>query len=122
MIARLASLPAPCSSGRLQSQTQKELPPSLRYGDAHLHCTTPFGQAVRCKCRETRCHRPPRVRPHEVSVAQRSGREGHLRVNYNSEGHCGFKITFPIPLSLLMKTSIYCQLMAASTDPEKIIN
>ena len=31
--ARLASLPAR-AFGRLQSQTQDELPPSLRYGDA----------------------------------------------------------------------------------------
>ena len=31
---RLASLPAPCSSGRLKAETQEELPPSLCFGDA----------------------------------------------------------------------------------------
>ncbi len=35
------------SSGRFAP-----LPLGAPFGDAHLHCTTPFGQAVRCKCRE----------------------------------------------------------------------
>lgn len=42
-----------------------------------------------------------------------------LLLNFLGASLLGVGLIITIPLSLLMKTSIYCQLRAASTDPEK---